>query len=222
MSAFAQRITDSQARLVGLRDKLTEHLKSVDDSNVSDAEIDATNELNARIAQEEKGLASLKNSEKNLLLSSDSDNAAHSQSNGNGSGTALTLRPAARPFGIKPKQVDPLEYLVRDGVVRLLAHRERKNIDEVRRAIYGEDEATKAFIEYSAKAATAPAMTTRRRLGCRTGAADQRRLPGAALMPNVGLSVAVGAGPGAVLRPQRQDRDPDPLAHADHRRLVRR
>lgn len=150
MSAFAQRITDSQARIVALRDKLTEHLKAVDDSNVSDAELEVTNELNGRIRQEEKGLASLKDSEKNLLLANDDDHA---------NGTTTT-RALARPFGVKAKQVQPIEYLVRDGVVRLFAHRDRKNIDEMRRMIYGDDEATKAFMEYASKAASAPAMTT--------------------------------------------------------------
>jgi len=155
MSAFAQRITDSQARIVALRDKLTDHLKNIDDSDVSDAELEVTNELNARIKQEEKGLASLKDSEKNLLLSANGDN--------NDNGNVLTLAPAraaARPFGFKPKQIDPIDYLVRDGVVRLFAHRERRNVDDMRKAIYGDDEATKAFIDYTSKAATAPAMTS--------------------------------------------------------------
>jgi HK97 family phage prohead protease/HK97 family phage major capsid protein len=159
MSVFAQRITDSQARIVALRDKLTEHLKAVDDSNVSDAELDVTNELNAKIRQEEKSLLALKDSEKNLLLAADDTNT-HSNANGNG-GVVVTTKTSQqmRPFGIKPKQVAPIEYLIRDGVVQIFSHRLKKNIEDVRRMIYGEDEATKAFIEYSAKAASAPAMT---------------------------------------------------------------
>ena len=153
MSVFAQRITDSQTRLVALRDKLTEHLKAVDDSNVSDAELDVTNELNAKIKQEEKSLVTLKDSEKSLLLSSDDDN-------NKGDGKVINVRSSARPFNVKPKQIQPIEYLVRDGVVRLFAHRERRNLDEVRRMLYGDDEATKVYMDFSTKAATAPAMTT--------------------------------------------------------------
>lgn len=152
--SLAQRINDTQTRIVALRDKLTEHLKTVDDSNVSDAELEATSDLNAKIAQEEKGLAALKEAEKRLLSTSDDDNAA------NGNGVVVTSRASARPFGITPKKLKAIDYLVRDGVVQLFAHRLRKNIDEVRKTIYGEDEATKAFIEYSAKAASAPAMTS--------------------------------------------------------------
>jgi HK97 family phage prohead protease/HK97 family phage major capsid protein len=154
MSLYGQRITNSQDRLVALRDKLVDHLKTVDDSNVSDAELEVTNELNAKIKQEEKSLQSLKDSERSSLASADTTNG------NDGSGSTVTVRASARPFGVKPKTVAPIEYLVRDGVVRLFAHRERKNVDEVRRMIYGEDEATKAFIDYTSKAATAPAMTT--------------------------------------------------------------
>jgi hypothetical protein len=60
---------------------------------------------------------------------------------------------------LKPKTIEPIEYLVRDGVVRLFAHREKRNVDEMRKAIYGDDEATKAFMDFTTKAATAPAMT---------------------------------------------------------------
>jgi HK97 family phage major capsid protein/HK97 family phage prohead protease len=159
MSVFAQRITDSQGRINGLRDKLTEHLKTVDDSNVSDAELDVTNELNAKIRQEEKSLIALKDSEKNLLLSADDNNTNSNGNGGNVVTTTKTQHQMARPFGIKPKQIAPIEYLIRDGVVQIFSHRLKKNIDDVRKMIYGEDEATKVFIEYSAKAASAPAMT---------------------------------------------------------------
>src|SRR4029077_9712217 len=37
--SLAQRITDSQTRLVALRDQLTKHLEDVDDSNVTDEQL---------------------------------------------------------------------------------------------------------------------------------------------------------------------------------------
>jgi len=150
--SLSQRIKDSEGRITVLRDGLTEHLKTVDDSNVSDAELETTQEFNRKIEQEEKGLAALKNSEKSLLQAQADDN--------NSGGVPVQIRSSARPFGVKPKTIKPIEYLVRDGVVQLFAHRTRRNIDDVRKAIYGEDEATKAFIEFSQKAASAPAMTS--------------------------------------------------------------
>jgi HK97 family phage major capsid protein len=49
---------------------------------------------------------------------------------------------------------------VRAGTVAMLAHKMKKNEEDIRAMIYPEDEATKMFIEYCAKAASAPAMTT--------------------------------------------------------------
>ena len=165
--SLAQRISDTQGRIVALRDKLTEHLKAVDDSNVSDAELELTQDFNERITREEKSLSALKDSEKTLQNAEETE--ATGTGNGTGNGHAVTnyavaapaiRSPASRPFGVKPKTMRPIDYLVRDGVVQLFAHRHRKDIDTVRRQIYGDDEVTKAFIEYSAKAASVPATTT--------------------------------------------------------------
>jgi HK97 family phage major capsid protein/HK97 family phage prohead protease len=151
-----QRIADSQQRIVALRDKLTDHLTNVDDSNVSDADLETTSELNAKIAQEEKGLAALQEANKRLALSSDDQDT-----NGTSRLPVTTSRGnGARQSFASKKQLSGIDYLVRDGVVNLLANRYRRSIDDVRQAIYGDDENTKAFIEYSQKAATAPATTT--------------------------------------------------------------
>jgi len=164
--SLAQRIKDAEGRIVGFRDKLTDHLGKVDDSNVSDADLEVTRELNGKIAQEEKGLEALKEAEKRLALTSEDDadgnngGAEHRVTNGGGNNNLVVARAgSARPFNFTPKKMKAIDYLVRDGVVQLFSHRLHKPIDDVRRAIYGEDEATKAFIEFSQKAATAPAMT---------------------------------------------------------------
>ena len=57
------------------------------------------------------------------------------------------------------KELDALDYVVRNGVVMLFAHRLKKNHDEVRQAIYGDDEMTKTAFDLIQKAATNPAMT---------------------------------------------------------------
>lgn len=162
MSPLAQRIKDAHERIVVLRDKLTEHLKSVDDSNVTDDQLEITQELNAKIAQEEKGLAALKEAERNLAASVQKDDRAvaiHTT-------TAVADRTtSARPFNVQPKKVDPVEYVVRAGTIAMIAHLSKRSIDDVRLAIaqhypwYGDD-ATKAYVEYVQRAATAPAMTS--------------------------------------------------------------
>lgn len=166
---LAQRITDSQARIVALRDQLTEHLKTVDDSNVSDAQLEVTSELNGRIAQEERGLASLKEAERHLAVTSENDEGNDDDdgdnNNGNGNGNLVISRQApprnsARPFALPKKKTSLLEYLVRAGTVQLFAHRHKMPIDDVRKRIYGDDEPTKVFVDWSMRAASAPAMTT--------------------------------------------------------------
>ena len=57
------------------------------------------------------------------------------------------------------KELDLVDYLVRNGVIMLLAHRLRKSVDEARAIAYGDDENTKVLFNAVQKAATAPAMT---------------------------------------------------------------
>jgi HK97 family phage prohead protease/HK97 family phage major capsid protein len=161
--SLAQRIEDAQGRISGLREKLEKHLESIDDSNVSDTQLEITTELNQKIAQEEKGLTALRDAERHL--------AADTGNNGNGNGNGRlpavkdTNTNVRRPFSMERKKVNPLEYVVRAGAVQLFAHRLKKNPEEVRQALsreygYYDDEPTKAFLDYSLKAATNPAMTT--------------------------------------------------------------
>ncbi len=157
---LAQRIIDSEKRLTEKKDRLAQHLESSDDSNVSDADLETRKTLNAEITQEERTLASLRDAERHLGDTSDdggrSGTVTASASPGR---TATGAMP--RPFNLGPrKQLDPLDLLVRQAVVQLFAHREHKSVDDVRRKLYGEDESTKAMIEYCAKAASAPAMST--------------------------------------------------------------
>jgi HK97 family phage prohead protease len=61
---------------------------------------------------------------------------------------------------IRPrKELDPVDYLVRNGVVMLLAHRSRKSHEEILAKVYKDDPNTVAAFNAIQKAATAPAMT---------------------------------------------------------------
>ena len=85
MSTLPQRISEMETQIRGYQDKLTDHLSTVDDSNVSDAQLEATKDLQERITQLQKQRDVLVDSEK--LLSSTALTRLRS---------ALTLR-AARP-----------------------------------------------------------------------------------------------------------------------------
>ena len=153
MSPLTKRIEDTEQRLVRLRDELSAHLDSVDDENVTDAELATTQEFNKKIADQEIAYAALKDSELKL---------AKSSSNGGGdqTRTVVTRSGERRPFSLTPKKMEPLEFLVRAGTVRALARSLGVSIDEARVKAYGDDETTKAVCDLTLKAASAPAMTT--------------------------------------------------------------
>lgn len=156
MSTIAQRIKDAEQRLIESRDKLTAHLEKSDDNNVTDADLETRQTLNTEIVTVERTLASLRDSEKHLGFTSDDGNRSLVPHKSNG--TPLVTTP--RPFSVAPKKLSPLDLLCRAGALQVVAHRDRKPVDEIRRMIYGDDEATKAVLDWQMKAASAAAMTT--------------------------------------------------------------
>jgi HK97 family phage major capsid protein len=161
MTTLAQRITEMEAQLVEKRDALKTHLEHVNDANVSDADLEATQKFNADIKQIERQHNALIESEK--ALGGTIDNA-----NGNAGSRALVLTEKARgstaftPATRKPakKELDPLDYLIRAATVGYFVKTTGRQADEVRRKIYGEDEVTQGMCEVVLRAASAPAMTT--------------------------------------------------------------
>ena len=153
MSPLTKRIEETQQRLVRLRDELTAHLEAVDDENVTDTDLATTQELNKKIADQESLLASHKESEARLAKSSGDSNGAATHHVVNKDG-------GRRPFTLKAKTMEPLEFLVRAGTVRALARSMGISIDEARVKAYGEDEATKMVCDLTLKSAVAPATTT--------------------------------------------------------------
>ena len=166
-SPLTKRIEETQQRLVRLRDELTAHLEAVDDENVTDADLAMTQELNTKIASQESALTALQDSEAKL---------AKTSGDGNGNGTThtvITKSGERRPFALKPKTMEPLEFLVRAGTVRALSRSMGISIDEARQKAYGDDEATKAICDLTLKSAVGTSNDHGRRLGRRTGAADR-------------------------------------------------
>jgi HK97 family phage prohead protease/HK97 family phage major capsid protein len=163
MSSLAQRIVDSQKRLVEKKERLAAHIESSDDNNVSDADLETRKQLNDGIGQEERTLASLQESERHLAASSDGGSremiVARSTEVAR-STTALTQ--SQRPFSMGPrKALTPIDLFIRTGVINVIAHRERKTFEQVRQDIEQyRDEPTRMMLDVVTKAATAPAMTT--------------------------------------------------------------
>jgi HK97 family phage prohead protease/HK97 family phage major capsid protein len=152
-SPLSKRIEETQQRIVRLRDELTAHLEAVDDENVTDVDLTTTKEFNQRIADQEALLVELQASEGRLAKTVGDGNGASTH-------TVITKTGERRPFTLKPKVMEPLEFLVRAGTVRALARSMGISIDEARVKAYGEDEATKVVCDLTLKNAVSPAITT--------------------------------------------------------------
>jgi HK97 family phage prohead protease/HK97 family phage major capsid protein len=168
MDGLSQRISAVEAHIVTKRDALETHLEKMDDSNVSDADLEINATLNAEIAQLEKTRQHLIDSEKLLARSSDG--------NGNGSGhvRSRALSTVVMPKGnghgdsvaspaiitSRKKELDPLDYLVRAGTVAYCSKAWSRSPEETRAKIYGDDEITKVICDLVMRSASAPAMTT--------------------------------------------------------------
>jgi HK97 family phage prohead protease len=154
--SLAQRITDGEKQLLEKKDKLAAFHAGKGDAGYSDEDIEKINTSNAEITKDERLLAALRDSERNIGAASDDG------------GRALVPRaiaspaivPSPRPFSVAAKKVSPLELLCRSGALLALAQSQRKSVIDVTRAVYGDDEATRAVVEWQTKAASAPAMTT--------------------------------------------------------------
>jgi HK97 family phage prohead protease/HK97 family phage major capsid protein len=171
MTPLSERISNVEALLTDSRDALREHWEGVDNTNVSDADMQKATELNTAISSLEKQHSALIESERLL---------AKTVSNGNGNGNGQVHRavaiytPPASSSGAQPeprpaapsiilnrkRDLDLLEYLVRAAAVGTLSKIWGKSVPETREKIYGDEEGTKVSCDLILRAPSAPAITT--------------------------------------------------------------
>ena len=188
-TTFDQRIEDCETAINQARDDLAVLVRDADDDNPNDNDNDRMLQLTQRIGQLERRRAALVEAQRAQAPSGRAegrDPADPSAGNGRGrelvpvyvpnrmgvdplkvSASEIAIRRAdnsikwrAPPAIIKhKKELDPVDYLVRNGVVMLLAHKTRKPVEEVLLRTYGDDEGTRAVFNAIQRAATASAMT---------------------------------------------------------------
>jgi HK97 family phage prohead protease len=175
MSSFAQRITATEQRLNALRDQLNEHWTKTDETNVSDEQLSTANGITERINQEERALAGLRDAERHLATTSDDGAGSRALVPARAAQSSIVAAPAVltpRPFSLAPKkQLSALDHLVRAGTVMLKAHCDRAPFQQKLVEIYGQDEGTRAVLEWTQRAASTIATTTQ------TGWAAERCSP---------------------------------------------
>jgi len=171
MQPLSERISNVQQLIVESEDALATHWDGIDQTNISDADMQKATDLNATLASLKKTHTALVESERLL--------GQTATSNGNGSGgngvshRALQIyapRPdlpeAPKVFATpKKKDFDLLDYLVQAGTVGFFSKMWGKSREETRVKIaetyphYNSD-GTKVSAELILRAASAPAMTT--------------------------------------------------------------
>lgn len=156
--SLAQKIKEKESLILEKTDKLDALHDTVGEGDYSDDLLETVKKANAEIAHDKEVLVMLRESERNLAITSDDGSRSLVVSKGNGA--YLPQLPSQRPFSIAPKKIDPLGLLCRSGALRLLAYHERKPAMELARAIFGDDEPLKAVVDWQTKAASAAAMTT--------------------------------------------------------------
>jgi HK97 family phage major capsid protein/HK97 family phage prohead protease len=153
--SLAQRITELEQQTLAKKDELKAFHDAKGDGNYTDADIETVNTTTAAINHDERTLAALRESERISGITSDAGGRAMVPAKGNGAAPV-----APRPFSFAAKKPDPIELFLRAGTSMILAQRERSSVDEMRRKIYGDDESTKAMLEWQTKAASQVATST--------------------------------------------------------------
>jgi HK97 family phage prohead protease/HK97 family phage major capsid protein len=171
MSGLSQRIQDLETQIIAKKDALQVHLEKMDDTNVSNSDLEIMGKFNQDIAQLERIREGLVDSEKILVKTAGNGSdpqptlpprrslvSVSGNGNGNGNGTAV------RPRTVRTAP-DLLGLFVRAGTIALHARGWGRTVEETRNKI-GErfpeyrDDDTKVMSDIVLRAASAPAMTT--------------------------------------------------------------
>jgi HK97 family phage major capsid protein len=152
---ISERIEAAQARLVQLKDQLTDHLGKQDEDGDEEAFNVVGEELNQRIASAQKNLEMLQTAEASLGMKSEAT------AGGNGEAATGSQR---RPFAVPKKEVKREDFVYRSLAGLLLSHVTKRPVEQVLKEAYGSREDWEPTIRVAEgtvlRAATVPATTT--------------------------------------------------------------
>ncbi len=172
MTPIAQRIKDTQARIVKLRDEYNEHIKTINDDDPDDDAVKTGEALNEQLERQEKLLTSLKAAEQRLGGSTqesqeaDDDQAEPEVTKFKNGAQSKLIVSTQRPFAMPSKKIKPVDHIWRSLTVALKHHaaKGQETLVEVLERTYGnqiEGEKTRAVMgAMVSKAAVVPATTT--------------------------------------------------------------
>jgi HK97 family phage prohead protease len=161
--SLSQRILDLQTQIANKLEELDAHVEKMDDSNVSDADLEKQKLLNAQVKQLRNTLDAHMETEAARAASADSDTrrrtmVVHGGNNGGNNNNSTIAAPVI--LKNSKKDWEPLDYLVHAGVCVGMAKIRGTLPDIERLRIYGDDEPHKVVLDWVMRAASAPALTT--------------------------------------------------------------
>jgi HK97 family phage prohead protease len=160
---LGQRIVELQQQIVADQESLAKHLGALDDSNVSEDDLNTTTAFNQRIAAKSRQHLALVESEKLIGATLAAEDGAIPQSR-----SLAIIKPQSTAVGLnapivlreRKKELEPLEYFGRALAIGVAAKAWNTNPIQLVDQTYGGDEPTKGMVELVLRAASAPAITT--------------------------------------------------------------
>ena len=175
-ATFDQRIEARQTLINQTRDEIEEITHAMDDASPDNSQTERLVEATERLARHERALAALTAAQRAQAPAEGDpepgDTAGRELVPIRGRAQALaptagvqradgSVRRVGVPIWAQPKkkELDALDYVIRNAVIVLHAHRMRKTLDEARVHCYGTDEVTRAMFNIIQRGPTMPAMT---------------------------------------------------------------
>jgi HK97 family phage prohead protease len=160
MSSLAQRIIDLEAQITSRRDALQNHIDHMDDSNVSDTDLEIAGKFRDDLVQLERTREALIDSEKLLARSTEPVR------NGRSLVPSSVGERVQAPTVIhnRTKEFDPLDLFVKAGTLAYFSKGWGSSLEDTRAKIAArypdyKDDAVKLIADIVLRSASAPAMT---------------------------------------------------------------
>jgi HK97 family phage prohead protease/HK97 family phage major capsid protein len=161
--SLAQNIVEAQSQLALLRDGLQQHLDTLDNDNVSDAQMSKTDDFHEKIARKRKQVEQLIESEKALGLATSADHDVHEirmpTRKVESAASSIVRVPAEVKVPYKPGDHT---WKALTCLVKMQGDRYRKAsaLDVIRDTVGENDKVRTVFDVLIGKAASVPALTT--------------------------------------------------------------
>lgn len=152
---LSQRIQEAERNALALQDNLDKHLETIDDNAPTDEQMIQTEDYTAKIEAATRHVKNLK------AIEARNGNGATDAGELTKKGNGGQLMKIPSDIVVPPKKkLDPVDFIVRAAIIRAKSRIENVSIDDMRKKVYGDHEATRVMTDLMLKAASAPAETT--------------------------------------------------------------